>query len=67
MCKFEIVISYRVDKCLDIFDAEAEGDDHGDSQDTIESDAPHHGSWKFFGCIFELLAHVGTSIRPSQN
>jgi hypothetical protein len=40
------MISYCVDECLDIFDAEAKRDDHGYTKDTVESDAPHHGSWE---------------------
>lgn len=61
-----ITTTYRVHECLDIFDTEAEGDDHGDSEDTVESDAPHHGLWKFFGCILQFFAHVGTGVRPIE-
>ena len=59
-----VTTTYRVNEGLNVFDAEAEGDDHGDTKETIKSDAPHHGSWKFFRSIFELFAHVCTSVRP---
>ena len=61
-----IMISYCVDECLDILDAETEGDDHRDTKDTVESDAPHHGYWKIFRCIFELFAHVCTGISTDK-
>jgi hypothetical protein len=67
MFRSGVTMAYCIDECLDIFDAEAEGDDHGDSQDTVESDAPHHGPWEFFRCVFELFAHVGASVRLSTS
>jgi hypothetical protein len=61
------MITYCIDECLNIFDAETEGDDHRNTKDAVESDTPHHGPWEFFRSIFELFAHVGTSVRLSTS
>jgi hypothetical protein len=64
--RYVVDVTYGVDECLDVLDAEAERDDHGDAKDTIECDAPHHSSWQLDRCILHLLTHVSSGIRTNK-
>jgi hypothetical protein len=59
-------ITYGVDECLDVLDAKAERDDHGDAKNTIQCDTPHHSSWQLDRCVLHLLAHVRAGIGTNE-
>jgi hypothetical protein len=59
-------IAYCVDKGLDILDAKAEGDNHGDAKNTVQRDAPHHRFWQLDRSVFQLFAHVCSSVGANE-
>lgn len=58
--------SYRADESLDVLDAEAERDDHGDAEDTVQGNTPHHSLGQLDRSILHLLAHVSPSIGTNE-
>lgn len=58
--------TYSIDECLNILDAEAERNDHGDAKNTVQRDTPHHGLRQLNGSILQLLTHVCTSVGADE-
>ena len=58
--------TYGIDECLNVFDAEAERDDHGDAKNTVQRDTPHHSLRQLNRSILQLLTHVCTSIWTDE-
>jgi len=63
---YVITHPYSVDECFNIFDAEAEGNDHGDAKNAVQRDAPHHSPRQLNRSILQLLTHVCTSIGTNE-
>ena len=55
-----------IEDIVHIADAKAEGDEHAQSQETVEDRGPYHRRGKHTGGILEFLRHVGAGIGAEE-